>query len=154
MTSTADRFADMAVFVAPVLAQKYIKDLNKRAEGPCIENDWAKGAGYIPGVSTFTGALRVVKHTALLFHDIIAIPIVRALGRKEQDASQCAIGALKDTLKASAHNIANIFRGAVEMIPLVGNISVIGFDVVSIIASAMYKARQEAIQEQKEVPAC
>jgi len=117
--------------IAKDLREQYIDSLNKRAKGPSYNPSTPRMiAGWIPVISTFTGAIRVVKYTVLLFHDIIAIPTVRKQNRREQDVSFCTGDSLEGTLRAIVHDIAYIARGLVEMVPIVGNISMFGHDCI------------------------
>jgi len=75
--------------------------------------------GYIPVVSSFTGAFRVVAAViqllvAALFALLLTLVRCAALSRR--------------CWNISANGLANIFRGAVEKIPLAGNLACYLYD--------------------------
>ncbi len=72
-----------------------------------------KFAGYVPGVSSVTGPLRVLI-------GLVELVVGLIMGLIEHD--------LLDT---SMNGIPQIFRGAVESVPVLGNICVIAFDIFS-----------------------
>lgn len=70
--------------------------------------------GYLPVVSTFTGLIRIVNSIAMLAKKVFYF--VTRKSQKELDSGWNAF--------------RNLFRGIVELVPVLGNASVIIFDVV------------------------
>jgi hypothetical protein len=106
---------------------------------PFIKEDCLKTNGYRLVISTATGAFRVVTRIAALFHDIIILPVrcpIGCISRAYQGKYKKALKFLcikvpKTTLIMTIGNIANIARGIIEMVPLIGNVLCYGFDELS-----------------------
>src|SRR5438045_1530086 len=64
--------------------------------------------GYYPGISTFSGAYRVLKAIGLIIKDLFHTIILRQNPLR--------------TAKKIVKNVKYIIRGAVEMVPIIGNI--------------------------------
>jgi len=105
-----------------------VMDVDERSSLPFFKRDSLQKWGYVPGVSLGSGALRVAKHAALLFPDIVHELINRGIKCatfiREKEAWKIPIVVVLTPLFVGAnivYNVANIARGIIETVPFVGN---------------------------------
>jgi len=109
-------------------------DFSQRAQGRLFQEDLLQKNGYYPFISTVTGFCRVVKHVSTLFTDIIfsVESSILSCAKQEVPAEFGCLGPGGSLTRHSVsmpillgksiiHNISNIARGIIEMVPLVGN---------------------------------
>jgi len=120
---------------------RYIMWFMRRANG--FNRDTSLSIlGYIPIISTFSGAIRIVKNTAYLLHDGIVFPVltahryITAIKGKDLEEKK-RIVRLANTLalatfRAVAVDVGNMIRGSIEMIPVSGNIACFAWDMVPV----------------------
>ena len=77
-------------------------------------NALANWCGYFPIVSTFTGLIRIVTSVKKIFEDL----------------SQAAWNSNDSRAQEAWNGVKNLFRGLVEMVPLIGNASLIVYDSI------------------------
>lgn len=91
-----------------------------------VETKCLNGAGYIPVVSSFSGAIRGIFGKALIITAIVftAIFLYQALrqGNEEKFALAKRSGML------AMHGVCNILRGAIELLPLGGLLLCVPYD--------------------------
>jgi len=89
-------------------------------------------AGYVPGVSTLSGALRVNYGKIEIIGAVAAAAFIAIRALVNQDAQERSAG-LKKALNVmstySLHGVANIFRGILEMIPFLSLVTCLPYDL-------------------------
>lgn len=88
-------------------------------------------AGYVPIISSFSGPLRIGYGKvevigAVAFAAILALRAFSLTGLEQEELLNKAVEMLSYTL----HGIANIFRGAIETIPLISLFTCLPYDLM------------------------
>lgn len=89
-------------------------------------------AGYIPVVSTFSGAFRIKygKVETVASVGLSAVSALYAVCKQDQAERARGLDRAVEVLTYSIHGIANVFRGAIEMVPFLSLFTCLPYDLL------------------------
>ncbi len=98
-----------------------------------ISEQWLNIAGYIPGVSSVSGALRIAGGKTEIIGAVGASAIVALAALSAADSAERRQGLRRAVTILTTyllHGIANVFRGSIEMIPFLSLMTCLPYDLL------------------------